>query len=482
MKLLSLAQNPRVVTWFRRVRRVVWVLLLAAGAWFAVARWRTPPVAHERAGDVEARLVDVEFDGLCAVLERLPPCTGQSSASPKWWADTPAFAGVSCGAWDPQRPIVQTARTYFADLRTATYYLQLAARCEACAARVVNDARDSALGAHMRARRRARTMIQQRNDAIAAFTARARLRANDAADLIGAHADLLAACRLCDLGLGSAWGYAWDTSTGADLGEWRCLAREYATPPDVARAMIACLEREGRLSVSRLLEQGADINGDIDSFLDRYYTDTGQGDGWLVLSYANLDAALPFFGGGSASDDESFAARCGAWNLLSPVFNGRRTVHAKIARWQNVVSRLDTLDCAAAQATLRDAGLPFAVHDMCAQLLDGPVGEIAAALNIERYTCIHARAATYRALVVMLALSAYRYDHESYPETLDTLVPNYLTTIPLDLNAQAPLVYERTTPNDYRLSSAEPLDASLQWGVQDGDARTYSISRPPLQD
>ena len=48
-----------------------------------------------------------------------------------------------------------------------------------------------------------------------------------------------------------------------------------------------------------------------------------------------------------------------------------------------------------------------------------------------------------RNLEVAFALSAWRGDHDSYPESLADLVPKYLEAVPLDLYTDRPLRYER---------------------------------------
>ena len=54
--------------------------------------------------------------------------------------------------------------------------------------------------------------------------------------------------------------------------------------------------------------------------MDRAYTDDGHGDRWLVLSYSDNVLESRQIG----------AARTGAWNVLSPLFNSRIVVAAKI--------------------------------------------------------------------------------------------------------------------------------------------------------
>ena len=58
----------------------------------------------------------------------------------------------------------------------------------------------------------------------------------------------------------------------------------------------------------------------------------------------------------------------------------------------------------------------------------------------------------FRNLEVALALSAWRGDRDSYPESLADLTPQYLPTVPHDFFTDQPLCYERTT-DGYRFYS-----------------------------
>ena len=70
-----------------------------------------------------------------------------------------------------------------------------------------------------------------------------------------------------------------------------------------------------------------------------------------------------------------------------------------------------------------------------------------------------------RNLEVALALSAWRGEHDSYPETLSELAPKYLAMIPLDLFTDQPLRYKRAA-DGYRFFS-------LGDNGQDDDGRGF---------
>lgn len=52
---------------------------------------------------------------------------------------------------------------------------------------------------------------------------------------------------------------------------------------------------------------------------------------------------------------------------------------------------------------------------------------------------------TRQATLAVIALERYRLEHAEYPPDLATLVPNYMDAVPYDRDADAPVVYRRTT-------------------------------------
>ena len=68
---------------------------------------------------------------------------------------------------------------------------------------------------------------------------------------------------------------------------------------------------------------------------------------------------------------------------------------------------------------------------------------------------IHRRNTIQHLLMTELALLAYRHDTGSFPEKLDTLVPEYLSTVPTDPFGDGPLVY-RGGEDDFTLYSVGP--------------------------
>jgi hypothetical protein len=81
----------------------------------------------------------------------------------------------------------------------------------------------------------------------------------------------------------------------------------------------------------------------------------------------------------------------------------------------------------------------------------------------------YAREVDRRLSVTACALERYRLRHGGYPETLDVLAPEFLTSIPLDPILGQPLRYTREAPDRFRLWSVG------EDGVNDGGLR---LKRP----
>ncbi len=62
------------------------------------------------------------------------------------------------------------------------------------------------------------------------------------------------------------------------------------------------------------------------------------------------------------------------------------------------------------------------------------------------------REATFRLLQADLALRLYHHDHGAYPQSLDPLVPDYLSQLPIDPHSGRPFIY-RPDGGDFLLYS-----------------------------
>jgi hypothetical protein len=153
--------------------------------------------------------------------------------------------------------------------------------------------------------------------------------------------------------------------------------------------------------------------------LDATYTRDESGNGWLVLSRLNNVFMNPQL----ASEP-----RAGIWNVLSPLYNDRRTIAAKIERVRHSLERINGVWSVEADAELGRIAdhSPF-------NLMDGPLASgYLLRFTQERLRAFVRRTATYRATLVAIALSAYRGEHSEYPSSLGDLVGTYLGAVPID--------------------------------------------------
>ena len=102
-------------------------------------------------------------------------------------------------------------------------------------------------------------------------------------------------------------------------------------------------------------------------------------------------------------------------------------------------------------------------------VLDGPLFELTQGIDEYSFDQFFEQVTRRRALVVMLALSAYQHAHGEYPDTLDTLVPDLLSEVPFNALTNQPFRYERLPEGDYDLGSTaidgDAASAFHGWGT-----------------
>ena len=436
---------------WRYVRLVLWALFILWFTRYAYVRWTTLPAAYaERT--TPSPLDDTVAQEFVAAVQALPPIPSATSRPAFGWGPWGA-AGVVVdgihGPWSPDsRPDLRQARTYIMRAQ-------------------VNGALDRLVAATEEARRvGGQTVLAagfgdpsdwlQANECVAPMIAlafRARYRHAEQNDPAGALADLRAALFVSQRDYvvlsraGGWWGDQWVSFIPQF--ELACLVQERDLPLPLAREMISFLETELSLSVGEAVAFHSGLHRDIQQLLDRYYTDDGDGNGWLVLSAAH-DVQFMFGMGPSAPRSEF-------WNLFSPLFNDRRAMAAKFVRQFEAPGRLDSVDYRAGRtiAVLQgQSGRRISV-------LDGPLLEATSGIDADSFQLGFVQVMRRRAIVVMLALSAYKHGQGEYPATLDALVPDYLDEVPLDAFTHEPFRYTRNSPSSYDLGPARSLDEEL---------------------
>ena len=430
----------------KRIRRTIAVVLYAALAtgfvWLAITRWNGVPADASGAGIVGSQpplAIDPKWDRtdeLVAALAALPPPAkivlppappGMRWGSLKSRVMEPS--DILYGEWTPEtRPNLQTVVAYLKTEAVKQAMERFAAiRLGGCRSGAVS------LGAVRQAAR--------------LFAGRARYRHVELGDIDGALSDLETVYRLASIGLNSGDSLYILTALACEGLADEAL-RPMAHENSFTRAQAARVLEITRAVMSDKREMWRCVTASkcdaLDQLLDLSYTDDGHGNGWLVLSHLD-DVTQPTW---------ALEPRSGAWNLLSILFNNRRTVAAKLKLFRQAYEKIGELsyDEARAAAEVAEARASFF------SILDGPLGLCKAGSNTSAHHEITVRhVASQSANVTAAALSAYRRDHGEYPPSLQFLLVDYLDELPLDPYVDQPLRYIRQQEGeDYLLYAVGP--------------------------
>lgn len=456
---------------FSRIVRVVaatlWLGAAAWVAWIAATRWSAVPAAFEEAA-IEAVESEIEHGAaMFAILEAIPP-PPPLPPPPEgmvWSMNSAANVdNAARGAWTPAtRPGLRHLIEYFGSpqLESALSHLT----------ELPLDAwrgyvRLNGAMAGGRAVRSASRLL----------AARARWHFAEHGDLDSAITDLNLIYRLAECGhqagalLSALVAHACESLADSEL---RSLSQEFRLTRSQARTVVAMLRE-------RALDPRDGRNRFMNALLDewrwtmeRAYTDDGHGNGWLVLSYSDHVLDPRRLG----------AARSGAWNALSPLFNSRKTVAEKVERIRGQYAEARGLSYTDARERLlaNVSRWPFGI-------LDGPIAfEFTPKLTSSLYGLPFQQCAEVRATIVTAALSAFRHDNGKYPESLSPLMGDYLGTVPNDPFVDRPFLYERKADDTYLLYSVGgnaiddggpvPFDRQKVADSKRNDDRDYSRPR-----
>lgn len=223
-----------------------------------------------------------------------------------------------------------------------------------------------------------------------------------------------------------------------------------------------------------LLSPGELLEGErlwLHSMLEEFYV--REGGDWLVVSE---QASIWWRGRAGAR-----ASR--VWNLASPLFDDLATARAAVDRFIGAADEFT--DLIACRRAIQAPEAEFASVNLTA--LQGLAGHSVSTLA-RTTRAYYIRRRELDAAVAMLALSQYHRHVGQYPETLNTLVPQYLCRLPIDFADMQPMRYRRTE-GDYLLYSigADGQDnggagasGKELWRSDDGDADVvFSAVRRP---
>lgn len=281
---------------------------------------------------------------------------------------------------------------------------------------------------------------------IDALLVRARLKHVERNDATGALSDLLAALRLCGPAAGRSAFWGEINSSSVVAAQIRLLAIEREVSLAESAPLLDYVRSEFPDSISAGILARLSLKGAHEQILDRFYTDDGNGGGWLVLSELGGIHATPGIDSGTRS-------RC--WNVLSPLFSGRAEIAAKLEQYLSEFARIDTLKYYRGQQALKQLRMRQLFN-----VTDGPFVRLRTELSWQSVPQAALDVLVRRALVVALALSAYKSEHGEYPESLDELTPDYLDRVPLDILTAKPFDYRRSD-NRYDFNKGQPLPGNL---------------------
>lgn len=417
----------------RTASAACWFGVAAWVVWIAATRWSAVPAAFQ---EKMTEAIDSEIEhgvAMFVILEAIPP-PPPLPPPPKGMAwrmnSTVLVDNVISGVWTPAtRPGLRHLIEYIASPEV-----------ESALSRLTEIQLDAWRG-YVRlngAMAGGRTV----RSASRLLAARARWHFAEYGDLDSALADLdlihrLAGCgyRAGDLLPGLV------ASACESLADWelRKLSQEYPLTRAQATAVAAMLW-ERSLDPRDTWRKTTKASSDAwRSMMDHAYTEDEHGNGWFILSpSANV-----------LKSRKMGAARTGAWNVFSPLFNSRNVVAAKIEGIKNLYMKATDLPYVEARELLHaaESHSPFSI-------LDGP---LAIGYSSSLLSSLHGQsfqqAADVRATIIAAALSAYRHDNGRYPESLSSLAGDYLGAVPNDPFVNRAFRYERTADDKYSLYS-----------------------------
>lgn len=458
--------NIRSTSRVLRYAAAIAKLALCAGAagwilWVAVTRWDGRPALEYVAvspGVSAGPPIEIELDrtdDLVAVFSAIPPAPALKLPSPpdgmRWTMPsrgTVAVDDVSSGEWTlDSRPHLRAAVEYILSPAVETALRKLSDiqpggwRPD----RLRGTGRPGLIGA----RRAAKILV-----------ARARYHFAARGDVEAALAELGVVYRLSEIVydsgnlIGVLVAMSCDALADSELTR---LSREHHFRS--AEAALACTAaRRSAFEFRDIWQHVVEARmGQLQWKLDTSYTNHGNGDGWLVLSY--LDNTV----------DPRWAAnrRCGAWNVFSPLFHGRKAVAGKIARLRSAYESAHSLPYKPARESIV-AGESRTIFGV----VDGPLafGSMASGLS-STFRHVTRHLALRRAALTWIALSVYQAETGRYPPSLNDLVPDYLDEVPLDPVDDRPLRYTRDADGALMLYS---IASNL---LDDGGVRSTTDDR-----
>ncbi len=424
----------------RALSAAFYLALIASVAWLAATRWHGVPGGST---DRDAIGVDRTWDATDALAEAL---AGVGSFPTLVYPPAPEGMTWTTG----HRSTIGVREALYEVWNPRANPVQFTAIQHVRSAEVTNalDKLETALAGDWEASRPSTRTSGIRSGPLWAtmlLASRARCRQAEQSDVDGALDDLDLAYRLTAVeSVSPSLGHGLVTGMGQDLihRELRLLAREHALMAGQGERILVSLARATRDRHSAWQRTIDATAGSQERTIERFYTNDGEGDGWLILArLKNILYRVP-----------NPTPRSGAWNMLSIVFNDRRVMWDKVAGIRRQCEAVSDLAFGSAQRALQESS---ASHF---NIFDGPLWNRAVFSSDMRdlHLLVYYAASTRNATKACVALSVFRQLHGEYPESLGELVPALLEATPVDPFDDLPLRYERKTLNEYVLYSIGP--------------------------
>ncbi|MBK8266870.1 MAG: hypothetical protein IPK83_00605 [Planctomycetes bacterium] len=373
--------------------------------WLTVTRWNGVPASMSHPIELVPR--DAAFANVIAALPPLPPITLPPPPNGMRWTGSAKAIDPSetmYGKWDIEaRPNLQCTIAF---LKTPAVSNML-----------------NALIALPHGEYEGRTIQASTVRTVARLLAtRARYRAEEKDDLCGAFDDLIGLLRISQNVMRMESGILVLTGSSCEsmaLHELARLALERPLTREFAQAQIKQINATGGASPSLFELITEATTSEVIAALDNCYSIDMNGNGWLVLSHQT---------GVLSSVPTNSGVRLGAWNLLSPLFNDRRTVISKVEFIRREMLRAGEMSFSKGTTYIHDLERSNPLNH-----LDGPAW-MNTPLSNGAYilTLSSGRTAIYAAAATVIATSAYQAETQRLPASIDHLVPEYLSAVPID--------------------------------------------------
>ncbi|HUU95218.1 MAG TPA: hypothetical protein VM487_05730 [Phycisphaerae bacterium] len=253
------------------------------------------------------------------------------------------------------------------------------------------------------------------------------------------------------------------------LAELRHMAREVEFDEDVARDIQETLQSLPSPENAWTEAMRGEI-ADTLHLASALYSDGGRGNGWLVLSeQPDAEAYMSGAGGSLAPADRSRL-----WNLLSPLYNDRRTVQDRVKAYWTERAHVVGLDYG-------DAVRRLSALDQQPQFgpTDGPCLDALGRFlwGVTRaYQLLVRLESTRHATRLMVALNCYKAERGRFPAALDELVPQFIAALPTDPYCAESFGYRLDAASGYILY-ARGLDGDDDGGraTRDSEGRPRAM-------